>query len=75
MRVYNAGDERRLVDYDVALTAAEGDVTFGDTKEGGIISFRVATSMDGSKGGRIENASGGVSEKECWGKPSNWCDY
>ncbi|MFL5516878.1 MAG: PmoA family protein, partial [Gemmatimonadales bacterium] len=75
VRAYNAGDERRLVDYDVVLTAAGGDVTFGDTKEGGIISFRVATSMDANKGGRIENASGGVTEKECWGKPSNWCDY
>lgn len=75
VRVYNAGEERRLVDYDLALNAAEGDVTFGDTKEGGLISFRVASSMDGKKGGRIENASGGVGEQECWGKPSNWCDY
>jgi hypothetical protein len=75
LRFYNTGDERRLFDYEVTFAATEGDVTFGDTKEGGIISLRVATTMDGNKGGKIENASGGVTEKECWGKAAAWCDY
>jgi hypothetical protein len=75
LRFYNTGDDRRLFDYDVTLKATDGDVKFGDTKEGGILSFRVATSMDGNKGGRIENADGGVGEKQCWGKSSAWCDY
>ncbi len=75
VRVYNAGADRRLLDYEIAMIASEGDVHFGDTKEGGIVAFRVATSMDGNKGGRIENSAGGVTEKECWGKPAAWCDY
>jgi hypothetical protein len=75
IRIYNVGPERRLFDYEVHLTAAYSDVFYGDTKEGGILSFRVATTMDGNKGGRMENAEGGVGEKECWGKPSAWLDY
>src|SRR5207249_2621127 len=46
LTVYNVGRERRLFDYQITFTAAGGDVLFGDTKEGGILSFRVATSMD-----------------------------
>jgi hypothetical protein len=73
--LYQTSPERRLIDYAVTFTAGEKDVLFGDTKEGGILSFRVATPMDGSRGGRIENAGGGRGEKECWGKASPWCDY
>jgi hypothetical protein len=75
VRIYSTGLERRLIDYTVTFIAGEKDVRFGDTKEGGLISFRVATPMDGSRGGRIENAAGGRGERECWGKPSPWCDY
>jgi hypothetical protein len=76
LTVYNVGPERRLFDYEITFTASSGDVLFGDTKEGGLLSFRVASSMDASKGqGRIENSAGGVGEKLCWGKPAAWCDY
>ncbi len=75
IRVYNVLGDRRLLDYEVTFFAEHGDVHFGDTKEGGILSFRVPTTMDGNKGGRIENADGGVGEKETWGKQSVWCDY
>jgi len=75
VRVYNVGTEQRLLDYDVTLTANYGDIEFGDTKEAGIISVRVASSMDGVRGGSIENANGGRGEADCWGKPSAWCDY
>jgi hypothetical protein len=75
VRIYNVGPEQRLLDYDVTLTAGYGDVEFGDTKEAGIISVRVASSMDGVRGGSIENANGGFGEGDCWGKPSAWCDY
>jgi hypothetical protein len=73
--LYHAGPERRLLDYEVTFTAGDADVQFGDTKEGGLLSFRVATPMDGEGGGRIENGGGGRGEKECWGRPSPWCDY
>jgi hypothetical protein len=75
LTVYNSGPDRRLFDYEITLTATEGDVRFGDTKEGGILSFRVASSMDAKDKGRIENSAGGVGEKECWGKEAAWCDY
>jgi methane monooxygenase PmoA-like len=73
--VYEAGEDRRLLDYELSLTPEEGEVHYGDTKEGGLLSVRVATSMDGNKGGRIQNSEGGVGEKECWGRPARWCDY
>lgn len=73
--VYNLSDLSRVIDLSVSFRATEGDVDFGDTKEGGICSIRVATSMDGNKGGLITNAYGGVTEVENWGKRAAWCDY
>jgi hypothetical protein len=74
-RIYDAGPDYRLVDYDVKLSAAYGDLHYGNTKEGGLLAFRVATSMDGNKGGKMENSSGAVGEKDIWGKRANWLDY
>jgi len=68
IRIYNLPASVRAVDLTVTLRATEGQVRLGDTKEGGICSIRVATSMDAKKGGQIENAYGGVNEKETWGK-------
>ena len=65
----------QLLDFKIELTAAFGDVLFGDTKEGGILSVRVASELDVTKTGRITNVFGGVNEGETWGKPSHWCDY
>ena len=65
----------RLVDYELALTATGSDALFGDTKEGGFISLRVATSMDAKTEGRLENSRGGVGETDVWGKRAEWCDY
>lgn len=67
--------ERRIMDVDLRLTATDGDVRFGDTKEGGLITIRVASSMDVPRGGRITNAYGGIDEPETWGHAAHWCDY
>jgi hypothetical protein len=75
VRVYNTGPDRRLLDYEIVLTAAHGDVHYGDTKEGGILSFRVFHTMKGAEGGRMENSNGSAGEKECWGKRAAWLDY
>ena len=72
--VYNLPETGCLIDMSI-LFRADKDVKFGDTKEGGIISVRVATSMDGDKGGLITNSFGGVTEAETWGKQAQWCDY
>ena len=74
MTFYDLGDAR-AIDIHVSLTAAEGNVLFGDTKEGGMVALRVATTMDEVRGGRLENAEGGVGEKQIYGLRSPWCDY
>ncbi len=71
---YNLESER-IIDVDIKFIASAGDVTLGDTKEGGIISVRVASSMDGNKGGIIINSYGAKTESETWGKPAQWVDY
>ncbi|MCZ6677431.1 MAG: PmoA family protein [Candidatus Poribacteria bacterium] len=74
-RIYSTPETGAIIDLDLTLIASAGDVHFGDTKEGGIISIRVNPSMNASDGGRIENAYGGVNEAETWGKRAQWCDY
>jgi len=68
----------RIFDWEIAFHASEGPVTLGDTKEGGLISVRVATSMDvrdDGTGGTFVNGHGGVEQGEAWGKRAPWCDY
>ena len=74
-RFWRADDSMRLFDQSVVFHFTDGDVTFGDTKEGGICSFRVAGTMKESAGGTITNAHGATGERNCWGKPSPWMDY
>ncbi len=72
---YATAYEQRIVDVNVALTATEADVLFGDTKEGGTLSVRVAPSLEVEETGTLINSYGGVNEKEVWGKRAQWCDY
>lgn len=80
----------RWIDLTIELHASEGDVTFGDTKEGGLISIHVATTMDANKNGRIENSEGHVYSAKggaagpftkssggepTWGKRARWVMY
>ncbi len=74
-RFYNTPPAFRLFDLDVTLYASDGEVRFGDTKEGGIISIRVASPLQADRTGRIENSLGGANESETWGKRAAWCDY
>jgi len=75
VRIYNLPSSIRVVDWETNLRSLGEKVLLGDTKEGGFLSIRVATTMDGDKGGRIENSYGAVSEAETWGKRAHWCDY
>ncbi len=72
---WNMPAEARALDLTVAFRAIEGRVRFGDTKEGGLCSIRVASSMDASGAGTIVNSYGGINEPETWGKRAHWCDY
>lgn len=68
-----------LMDYDVELTAANGDVTFGDNKDGGL-GIRVAATMvvenrhTKTGKGTILNSEG-HKNAESWGKRAKWSDY
>ena len=75
VRFYNTPPQIRLFDWQVTLHASEGEVVLADTKEAGLISVRVASSMDAQNTGRIENGTGGRQEAETWGKRAPWCDY
>jgi hypothetical protein len=74
-RIYRLPDTGAIIDLDLTFIASAGDVHFGDTKEGGIITVRVNPLMNASVGGKIENSYGGVNEPETWGKRAHWCDY
>ncbi|GBC94158.1 hypothetical protein HRbin15_02666 [bacterium HR15] len=63
------------LDYTVTIRASEGEVRFGDTKEG-TFGVRVASSMEVKRGqgGQIVNAAG-QRDRDAWGKRAEWCDY
>ena len=75
MTFYALPGGTRLFDVAVTFNMTEKNVVFRDTKEGGLISVRVASSMDVPRGGQITNGYGGINERETWGKPAPWCDY
>ena len=64
----------RILDFDFRLTAVNGPVLFGDTKEG-TFGIRLSHLFREESGGRIENSVGGVGETQCWGKQAEWVDY
>lgn len=72
---FRVDDDRRIIDCDFLLKATDGDVNFGDTKEGSF-GIRVAGSMkvDAKDGGVITNDEG-KTNKDAWGKKSSWVDY
>jgi hypothetical protein len=82
--VFGSDGTNRWVDYTITLKATDGDVTFGDTKEG-TFGVRVAGTMkvEEKLGGRIVNSEGSVSRvgsdgkvvDETWAKAADWVDY
>ncbi len=74
-RFYNRPDGQML-DFEVTVHASEGELTFGDTKEGSM-AIRLAPTMrlKGEVGqGHIVN-SAGDRDGNTWGKRAAWCDY
>lgn len=69
-----ADDKLRIVDVDIILTPAE-KLNFGDDKDG-TFNIRMAAPLQEQKAsGKITDADGRATEKEVWGKRSNWADY
>jgi hypothetical protein len=77
LRFYNpTRASERVMDFDITLFASNGELTFGDTKEG-TMAVRLAETMrlKGKVGqGHIVN-SAGVRDDQTWGKRAEWCDY
>lgn len=76
-KVYNPGKaSERVFDFEITLHASNGDVVFGDTKEG-TMAVRVAESMklkDHAGKAHIYESTG-VRDADTWGKRADWCDY
>jgi hypothetical protein len=72
---FGADDAARWIDFDITLKAVDGDVVFGDTKEGSF-GVRVPESLNvtAKRGGKIVNSEGQADDK-AWGQPAAWVDY
>lgn len=73
LRFFMYPDGCRGIDFTLVFTPIDQPVTFGDTKEGGLCSVRVAKSMSANKA-TISNSTGMAGEKNIWGKKAEWCD-
>jgi len=75
MKFYSGTGQNRMFDFDAKLTAVNGPVNFGDTKEG-TFAIRLNDKLtEKSKGGMMTNAEGATGMKNVWGKTSPWVDY
>jgi len=77
LRIYAPGSPgERVLDFDITLFASNGDVTFGDTKEG-TMAVRLAPTLrlKGKVGEGHIVQSTGVRDGKTWGKRAAWCDY
>jgi hypothetical protein len=64
----------RMMDLTLTFIATEGEVTFGDTKEG-FVAIRLPDELTLTRGtGHILNATG-HRDREAWGKRASWCLY
>ncbi len=74
-RLFDTDRNAAILDIALTLKASEGDVTIGDTKEGGFLCIRVNPTMNANDGGTMRNAYGASDETGCWSLPSHWMDY
>ena len=72
--IFKVGDSL-FIDFVIQLHAPDGDIRFGDTKEGAF-GIRVPTwlSVDAKQGGVIVTSNGDKDEN-AWGKRADWVDY
>ncbi len=75
--VYSTPESERQFDFEVALTAGEKEVVFGETKEG-TMGIRIAESMRVKRPrghtpgvGQILSSEG-LKNADAWGKPARW---
>ena len=73
---FSASETKRIIDFDITITAEQDKVVFGDTKEG-TFGIRVpeVIAVETQKGGQFANAEGKLGERDAWGQRSAWVDY
>lgn len=69
--VFMAGETKHNIDFDITLTAMTDEVVFEDTKEG-MFAIRVAPWLKERGTGEYLNARGATTEKNVWGRRSEW---
>ncbi|NOS68981.1 MAG: PmoA family protein [Verrucomicrobia bacterium] len=81
LRIYNRPASERRLDFEITIHASNGDLTFGDTKEGSMAvrlneTMRLKPNKEnvGKPTGHIVNSEG-VKDDATWGKRAKWCDY
>lgn len=81
VRFHNRPPNERLFDYEITIHASNGELTFGDTKEGSMAirlneTMRLKPNKEnaGKPTGHIVNSEG-VRDEKTWGKRAAWCDY
>ena len=72
MRFISHPDHSRGIDFSEEFTPVDGPVTFGNTKEAGLVAIRVTKSI--SDHPTLANSAGAHGEQATWGKPADWCD-
>jgi hypothetical protein len=76
---FSTAENARIIDFDIDLKATEGDVEWGDNKDG-TFGIRIPTSMDlkqeqkGAETGHIATSEG-LKDADAWGKAARWVDY
>jgi hypothetical protein len=76
MRIYPGEKSVRMFDFEITVYASNGELKFGDTKEG-TMALRLNETMrlKGKVGkGHIVNSEG-VRDGDTWGKRAKWVDY
>lgn len=72
---FGADKTGRWIDFTSVITATEGELVFGDTKEGSFgIRVPGEIDVDAKRGGGIIN-SRGQKNGDAWGRPAEWVDY
>ena len=81
LRIYARPATERLLDFEITIYASNGEVTFGDTKEGSMaIRLNETMRLKHNKTnadkptGHIVNSEG-IRDGATWGKRAKWCDY
>ena len=71
-----ARQDARIMDFDITIRASNGDLVFGDTKEG-TMAIRIAETMrlKGKVGAGHIVSSDGTRDDATWGKRADWVDY